>query len=190
MRRSLVPRVTLLFAAAAFVGAALPTAGLAALVTSLGPVRLSPTIAGMLGLTAVGFDVLWLRGFPIARPWSVLRQVPRSWGHEHGPWQAATRYGVRMGFGPATILTTWTWWAGFVIVVFTGWKSAVTGSAVFAITRALTMTMATVGPRTGDEMARRSARVDGLEATVRILGLLFVAGASSFVLLSRALSSR
>ena len=188
MRRSLVPRITLLFAVAAFLGAAVPSAALAALVTGLGPVRLSPTISGMLGLAAVGFDVLWLRGSSIARPCSVLRQVPRSWGHEHGAWQAATRYGLRMGFGPATILTTWTWWAGFVIVVLTGWKSAIVGSAVFAITRALTMTVATVGPRTGDEMARRSGRVDGLEATVRILGLLLVASASLFVVLSSALS--
>ena len=189
MRRSLVPSVTLLFAAAAFVGAALPTAGLAALVTGLGRVRLSPTISGILGLVAVAFDVLWLRGSSIARPWSVLRQVPGAWGHEHGPWQAAARYGLRMGFGPATILTTWTWWAGFVIVVLTGWKSAVIGSAVFAFARALTMMIGTVGPRTGDEMARRAARIGGLEATARILGLLLVAGASSFVVLSSALSS-
>ncbi len=189
MRRSLLPRFTLLFAAFAFVGAAIPAAGLAALVTGLGPVRLSPKIAGLLGLAAVVLDVLWRRRVRLARPWSVLRQVPRSWGHEHGPWRAAPRYGLRMGFGPATILTTWTWWAGFVIVVLTGWKSAVVGSAIFALARALTMTMATVGPRTGDEMARRSARVDELEATVRILCLVVVASASLLVLFSSARSN-
>ncbi len=49
------------------------------------------------------------------RPWSINRQVPQSWGHDHGPWKAALRYGFRLGVGPATILNSWCWWCGAIL---------------------------------------------------------------------------
>lgn len=183
MRRSQLPVVIVVFATMAVVGAAIPAVGLA-LLASWFHLSISPVVAASLGLVSVVLDVLWRRGVRAVRPWSVLRQVPQDWGHEHGSWWAAVRYGFRMGFGPATILNSWTWWAGFVIVVISGWQASVMGSFVFAVSRALTMMVATSGPRTGEEMARRSARLDTASSVAWPLGLALVTVVSSVLLVS------
>ena len=175
VRRPLLPLVTLVFGVAAFVGAAIPAVALAVVVDWWRPDPFGGSagrgLAAVVGLIAVGLDLAWASGRRWARPVSVHRQVPRHWGHVHGPWWASLRYGLRMGFAPATILTTWTWWAGFVICVAHGWRAALLGTFVFAVTRALTMMLATAGPQAGDAMAARSVLLDQRRVLVRAVGL-------------------
>ena len=186
MRRSQLAPLTLLFAVSAAVGAAVPTVALTLLAhrsswVADGHAEMFAVGSG-LGLFAVVLDLAWGSGARWARPWSIGRQVPRHWGHVHGPWLASARYGLRMGFAPATILNSWTWWAGFVIVVLTGWQAAVIGSLVFVFARALTMSIASAGPRTGEAMAKRSATLDRTSGLVQRSGLVTVALACGVLL--------
>lgn len=174
MRRALLPVVAGLFGLAAFVGAVLPSAALRGLVGLVGTDRMAAWVAGVLALITVGRDVLFQRtGRP--RPLAVGRQVPRDWGHRHGPWLAALRYGVRMGFGPATILAAWTWWAAFVIAAFDSWTTVVAGAAAFVCTRTITTFGVTAGPRNGRAMAERSALLDRITRPTRWACLAMVA---------------
>jgi hypothetical protein len=144
----------------AVVGGAVPGMIVAALWLALNGAVIPVRVGGLLAIAAVGLDVAHQHGVRVARPLAVFRQVPRSWGHRVGPWWAAVRYGFRMGFGPATILVSWSWWVGFALVVSAGPVSAFVGAVVFAAARTISMAVATGDVRDGTAMARRSGRLD------------------------------
>lgn len=152
-----------MFGTAAFVGGAVPGVIAALVVAASGTDSLSLRFVGLLGLAAIALDVVSRGGHRLARPLAVFRQVPRDYGHRFGPWRAAARYGLRMGFGPATILVSWVWWAAFVSGVLSGVTAIVLGSLVFAAVRTFTMHLATVGIHDGAAMAKRSAALSRLE---------------------------
>lgn len=121
--------------------------------------------APILVLLAVTLDLF---GVPVL---DVGRQVPQAWGHRHGPMAAATRYGLRLGVAPSTILSTWLWWAGFVAASLGSWGLAVIGAAIFAFARFLTMVAVAGGTHDGVAMARRMGRWRALERPIRGIGL-------------------
>ncbi len=184
MRRALQPLNIAVFAFSAFVGGAIPgvATALAALGLGIGP--MSAGVAGAGGLVAVGLDIFVVNRSRWARPLAVHRQVPRDYGHRLGPWRAAARYGLRMGFGPATILVSWAWWVAFVVAAMAGFGWIVGGSLAFALIRALSMYASSAGVRSGTEMAERSALVRRLEpqvvrgtsVAVAALSLIAIAG--------------
>lgn len=105
------------------------------------------------------------------RPWAVNRQVPQSWGHEHGPWKAALRYGPRLAVGPATILTSWAWWAGTVVAAGAGEWAWLWFSIVFVVTRSVSTVALAGNPADGVEMAARMAWIGGADATARYVSI-------------------
>ncbi len=110
------------------------------------------------------------------RPWAVNRQVPQSWGHTHGPWKAALRYGPRLSFGPATILTSWVWWGGVALAATAGGWAWLVFSSVFVVTRAVATVVLPGDPANGVELAQRMARVrswDGSAGYVPLGALLW-----------------
>ena len=166
MRQALQPLNTAVFALSAFIGGAIP--GLAASLTvrafGIGP--MSAGVAGAGGLVAVGLDAFLANRYRWARPLAVFEQVPRDYGHRFGPWRAAARYGLRMGFGPATILVSWVWWVAFVVAALAGPGWIVCGTLLFALLRALSMYFSSVGVRSGAEMVERSALLNRVESRV------------------------
>lgn len=130
--------------------------------------------AGAIAVAAVVADVAArVGGHP--RPLAVHRQVPQVWGRIFGSRTVALLYGARLGVGPLTILTTWTWWAALVVGASLGpWPSAAVGAA-YALTRTLTMVIAVVGAGAGG-MSARIAAITRMEpvvawATMVVVGL-------------------
>lgn len=123
-------------------------------------------VAAALVAAALLLDGLaWRR--PGWRPPSVRRQVPREWGRLFGARGAAVLYGARLGVGPLTILRSWLWWAGTIVLATASpWWSAA-GGAVYAMS-ALALIAATasaMGPD-GTVAAPFVARVRAMEARV------------------------
>lgn len=110
------------------------------------------------------------------RPLAVHRQVPRHWGHEHGPWKAAIRYSLRLGVGPATMLNTWTWWAALFVCAATGPGASVAGAAVFVAVRFSASAVSTLGVETGVMMAVRSKRLDAVQRPVVVMTVAVALG--------------
>ncbi len=184
MRRALQPLNTAVFALSAFVGATVPGVTASLVARSFGIGAMSAGLAGALGLVAVGLDAFAVNRYRWVRPLAVFRQVPRDYGHRFGPWRAAARYGLRMGFGPATILVSWVWWVAFVVAAMAGFGWIVSGSLAFALVRALSMYASSAGVRSGTLMAERGALLSSVEArvvrgvamTVVALSLIAIAG--------------
>ena len=184
MRRALQPLNTAVFALSAFVGATVPGVTASLVARSFGIGAMSAGLAGALGLVAVGLDAFPVNRYRWARPLAVFRQVPRDFGHRFGPWKAAVRYGLRMGFGPATILVSWVWWVAFVVAAMAGFGWIVGGSLAFALIRALSMYAPSAGVRSGTLMAERGAVLSRVESrvvrsaaiTVVCLSLIAIAG--------------
>lgn len=185
MRRALQPLNIAVFALSAFVGGVIPGLAVSLAARALGIGPMSAGVAGACGLLAISLDVMSVKRFRWARPLAVLRQVPRDYGHRFGPWRAAARYGLRMGFGPATILVSWVWWVAFVAAASAGPGWIVGGSFVFAFVRALSMYASSAGVRSGTEMAERGALLGRVEsrfvrgAAVAVVALSLIAIAGS-----------
>jgi hypothetical protein len=113
----------------------------------------------------------------VPRPLAVNRQVPQSWGHDHGPWKAAVRYGLRLGVGPATILSSWSWWAGALISAWDGWSTAVWFSIVFVVGRTIAMLLIAGNPADGLVLAKRMSRVRAAEGRSQLVGLMVMGAA-------------
>ncbi len=130
---------------------------------------LSSRAAAAVAVSAVTLDLLRARtGWAALRPWAVHRQVPIEWGTMFPAPVTAVLYGARLGVGPLTILTSWTWWSMLGVgASFGPWWSALVGAA-FAVARTAIMTLVVSGA-TGDgrAMSRRIARVTGAEGRVR-----------------------
>jgi hypothetical protein len=120
-------------------------------------------------VAAAGADVARARwGRPT--PWAVGRQVPVAWSRLFEPEVAAGLYGLRLGVGPLTILSSWLWWAAFVVGASAGPVAGAVAGIAFALARtAVTVAVAATGADGGAAMARRVARlarIDGRVATV------------------------
>ena len=142
-------------------------------------VRAAPEVAALLAFASVALDIAH-RGGRGPRPFAVHTQVPQWWGHRYGPWWAAARFGLRLGLGPATILTTWTWWAGAMVAGSWGPRWAFLATAAFVCVRSIVSISATFGPRDGLAMAARSRRLDSVERPTRLVaqGVVLLASAA------------
>lgn len=138
-------------------------AGGAWAVAGLGP--LGERTAALIAVVAVVADAAFrLLGHP--RPLAIGRQVPQLWGRIFGSRTTALLYGARLGIGPLTILTTWTWWAALVVGASLGpWSSAAVGTA-FAVGRTVTMVAAVAGLRAGATMSARLSTITRTERPV------------------------
>ncbi len=88
-------------------------------------------------LAGVALDVAALARWGAARPPAYGRQVPREWGRWLAPEVVAVLYGARLGIGPSTVLSTWTWWSVTVAGALLGFGPAVAVGAVFGAVRIL-----------------------------------------------------
>ena len=112
---------------------------------------------------ALGADVVHVRTGAL-RPPAVGKQVPREWSRLFSPPTVAVLYGGRLGIGPATILTTWLWWAVAVLAASQGvWASTAVGGA-FGLVR--TGVMVALAEWVRLAAAPRMARVRALETAV------------------------
>lgn len=80
-------------------------------------------------------------------PMAVGRQVPREWAALLPARATAVLYGLRLGIGPLTILSTWTWWSVTLAAgLLSPWSGAVVG-ATFGGVRMLVMIVVSTGLR-------------------------------------------
>src|SRR5690606_22169942 len=100
------------------------------------------------------------------RPLSVGRQVPREWSRLFSPPTVAVLYGGRLGVGPATILTTWLWWAVLILGAAGGVWTATAAGAAFGLVRTVVMVALAEWIRVA--AAPRMARVRALETTALV----------------------
>ncbi|MCU0273063.1 MAG: hypothetical protein MUE34_07525 [Acidimicrobiales bacterium] len=112
--------------AAALVGGAL---GLLAQLLGVPPT--SSAVAAMLVTAAALADLGHIT------PPSIRRQVPQVWGRILDPHVTAVLYGARLGIGPATMLSTWLWWAATAIGASLGAGPAALVGVVFATSRTI-----------------------------------------------------
>jgi hypothetical protein len=115
-------------------------------------------------------EALWITtGRP--RPWSINTQVPQSWGHDHGPWKAALRYGFRLGVGPATILNSWSWWVGTAFSA-RSFTHGLAFTAMFVTTRSVLTIQVPGDPVDGLVLSQRMAAFRSTESLGRYVGLV------------------
>lgn len=121
------------------------------------------------------------------RPPAVGRQVPQEWGRLLPSSATAVLYGARLGVGPLTILSTWSWWSATFIGAASGIVAAVIVGSAFGLVR-LATTVAVSLLSTGPDQARTFLRLRRKQRpvwlTVNGLGLvgllaITVAGCSS-----------
>lgn len=112
---------------------------------------------------------------------AVRRQVPQWWGHRHGPWLGAARYAPRLGLGPATILTSWVWWAGLVVGL-DGPASATAFGISYVLVRSSTTVLLGSGVGDGVAMATRLRTVQAARPTVDRMAVA-AAGATALALI-------
>jgi hypothetical protein len=138
--------VAVTFVVAGTVGGA--SAGLAAGIVAA-PVRVlgrwlgegltaSPPPAGLvvIGLVAAGLALdgwVLVAGRPV--PIASGRQVPPEWGRLLPAPVAAVLYGARLGVGPLTILSTWTWWSFTLAAAAIGSGPSVLAGSAFGALR-------------------------------------------------------
>jgi hypothetical protein len=68
-------------------------------------------------------------------PITLGKQVPQQWGRLLPAPVTAVLYGARLGVGPLTILSTWTWWAALIAASTIGVWTTVAVSTWFALAR-------------------------------------------------------
>lgn len=88
-------------------------------------------------LAGVVLDAVALARRGAARPPALGRQVPREWGRWLAPEAVAVLYGARLGIGPSTVLSTWTWWSVTLAGALLGFGPAALAGAVFGAVRIL-----------------------------------------------------
>jgi hypothetical protein len=113
-------------------------------------------------------------------PLSIRRQVPQVWGRILDPHVTAVLYGARLGIGPATMLSTWLWWAATLVGASLGAGPAALVGIVFATSRTLVhMVVAARVDRLPRWQQRRRAATRGLELTaVLVATTVLLAGCS------------
>lgn len=91
------------------------------------------TIAALVGVGA-GLDAARLvLGRP--GPPTLGRQVPSEWARIFPATVTAGLYGARLGVGPLTILSTWTWWSFTLAAALLGPVAAVLTGATFGLVK-------------------------------------------------------
>ncbi len=110
-------------------------------------------------------------------PWDVGRQVPSEWGRFFSEPTTAALYGARLGVGPLTILTSWTWWAGLFLAGLHGPLVAAGVASVFHVVRVVVMVVGVAGStRSGPRRSALIARLDRPVALLASAATLVVAG--------------
>ena len=111
-------------------------------------------------------------------PLDVGRQVPLEWGRWFSATTTALLYGARLGVGPLTVLTSWTWWAGLLLAGLHGPLVAVIATVVFHLVRVAVMVLGVAGSsRSGPRRAALIARLDRPVTVLASAATLAVAGA-------------
>lgn len=95
---------------------------------------------GLIG-TGLALDAFNLAGGRPSPPNSG-RQVPRQWGRLFDPRLTAVLYGARLGVGPSTMLSTWTWWSVTVAAGLLGPVPAAVVGGWFGAARLITTVVA------------------------------------------------
>lgn len=114
-------------------------------------------------------------------PLDLGRQVPSEWGRLFSETTTAALYGARLGVGPLTILTSWTWWAALFLAGLHGPLVAAGVAIVFHLVRVVVMVVGVAGSsRSGP---RRSALIARLDLPVAL-----VASAATFVVAGSVLT--
>ena len=106
-------------------------------VVGIGDGRWPTAVVAVLVAVGVGLDLLALATGRLAPP-SIGRQVPREWIEYFSPTTVAVLFGTRLGIGPSTILSTWTWWSVTVAAGLLGLGTATATGAVFGLVRGVT----------------------------------------------------
>ncbi len=75
-------------------------------------------------------------------PLALRSQVPMEWGRIFSPTVVAGLYGLRLGVGPLTMLSTWLWWSVWVGVGLVGPGAGALAGAVFGLSRVAVMAVA------------------------------------------------
>ena len=148
-----------------------------ALATVVGRLDPSPTVAGSLAAAVCLVAAAWdLRG---ARPRSWRRQVDETWLGRYRGWVIGGGFGLQLGFGVVTIITTASVYAMLALAVLTGsfWAALAIGTT-FGLARALPLLTAR-RVRSNETLAGLHRRVAALAAPVRraTVSLLAVAAA-------------
>ena len=130
----------------------------------------SPSVVAGVAAMAAMLDAGW-RWVP--EPVDLGRQVPLAWGRLFSPPVSAGLYGARLGVGPTTILTSWTWWAAVGLAAANGPATGALVGAVFHFARVVTMLVATsrgAGPAEMDRLDRmdRPSRWAGVLVTAMV----------------------
>lgn len=114
----------------------------------------------------VGLDALRLAAGRPGPPTSG-RQVPQEWSRFFDPVVVAVLYGGRLGVGPLTILSTWTWWSVTIAAAVLGPWSGAAVAATFGAVRLTVTVAASVLAGGGTDPARHTARFLTLRARQR-----------------------
>jgi hypothetical protein len=110
-------------------------------------------------------------------PFDLGRQVPSEWGRLFSDTTTAALYGARLGIGPLTILTSWTWWAGLLLAGMHGPYVAAGVAASFHVVRVIVMVIGVAGStRSGPRRSALIARLDRPVALLASAATLLVAG--------------
>ena len=109
-------------------------------------------VAMVIGV-GIGLDLIRLvTGRP--SPPTSGRQVPQEWGRLLGPEAVAVLYGARLGIGPLTILSTWTWWSVLVAASLIGPGTGALVGAGFGFVRlVVTVAASAMASRSDDPLA-------------------------------------
>ncbi len=91
------------------------------------------TIAALVGVGAALDAIRLVAGRP--GPPTLGRQVPAEWARIFPAPVTAGLYGARLGVGPLTILSTWTWWSFTLAAALLGPGSAVATGATFGLVK-------------------------------------------------------
>ncbi len=96
-------------------------------------VESSAIVVALVGLGVALDAARLLAGRP--GPPTAGRQVPREWARLLPLPVAAGLYGARLGVGPLTILSTWTWWSFTVAAALLGPIAGAAAGAVFGLVK-------------------------------------------------------
>jgi hypothetical protein len=144
----------------------LPLLGFSFLIQQTWPAEQLPELARPAVMIVAALLDWRLIAMGVPKPPAVRSQVPQWWGHRYGPWVGSVRYGLRLGLGPATMLNSWLWWAGLIVLSSMPWALAI-GATSFVLVRTLTTLSVSWGVTSGSAMATRAQTLDSMERPIR-----------------------
>ncbi|MGI9578579.1 MAG: hypothetical protein ACR2OH_10295 [Microthrixaceae bacterium] len=157
-----------LTAAAYVVGSALGGALLGLLLAPLAVLVGQLGVEARLLLAAVALlaaAVLDATSVPIP---TTRRQVNENWLNAYRGWVYGAGFGLQLGFGVVTIITSWSTWAVVVMAVLTGtWWTAVVVATVFGLARGLVLLLARHSDTPADLAALHKRIADSAPSAAR-----------------------